>query len=323
MTPICTIFALDGSFVIDSAASAFMSATVSDHAGGESDALEFVIDDRDQSIGWPADGTHLFVVFGYAGVLYEGMGEYVIDETAFDDPPATLTVRARAADLTGLIKQQKTREWKAKTLGEIVAKVAGEHRLSPRVGPALRNILPSHLSQTEESDLHFLTRLAEDYDAVFKVSSGELVFWPEGDSWHTAELVGDLIVTRPMASRVSITRGERDKYKSVAARWHSKKAKKSFFELAGEGEPKYTLRHTYPSAAAAKAAAQAKLKALNSGADTVSVTLPGKPQLASGRVVQLDGFRPHVDGYWVIDSATHTVDSGGYSTTIDCKAKIV
>jgi phage protein D len=322
MKPICTLFALDGSFIIDSQSSAFISATVSDYAGGEADTLEFVIDDRDQPIGWPAEGTHVFVVLGYAAYSYDGLGEFVIDEVAFEDPPATLTVRARAADMTGLMKQQKTREWKDMTLAAIVGKIAGEHRLSHRVGPSLAGIRPSHLSQTEESDLHFLTRLAEDYDAVFKVASGELLFWPEGDSWHLADLEGDLIVTRLMSSRVAITRGGRDKYQSVAARWHDKAAKKTYYELAGEGEPKYTLRHTYPSAAAAKAAAQAKLKALNSGSDSVSVTRPGDHRLAAGRIVQLDGFRPHVDGYWVIDSATHTIGSGGYTTTVECVAKV-
>lgn len=67
------------------------------------------------------------------------------------------------------IQSQKSRSWKAgTTIGDMVRRIAGEHRLQQKVSASLAAIALPHIDQSAESDMNLLHRLAKRYDVVAK-----------------------------------------------------------------------------------------------------------------------------------------------------------
>ena len=57
------------------------------------------------------------------------MGRYTADEVTLSGPPATLAIRAQAADMGGTQKSINSRNWDAITLASLVEAIAAESQL--------------------------------------------------------------------------------------------------------------------------------------------------------------------------------------------------
>lgn len=68
------------------------------------------------------------------------------------------------------------------------------------------------------------------------------------------------------------------------------------------------MRHTYLDEKSARAAAQSTLDSSKRNEDKVSIELPGDPLLSAEAKLSLSSFRPGIDGGWLIDSVTHSID---------------
>jgi len=297
-----------------------LSLTVSDKAGQKSDTAELRLDDRGGHIELPRKGAELDVSLGYEQALVK-MGVYVVDELELNSPPATLTIRARAANMRKSLKEHKTRAFDEMTLSALVQTIATEHDLEPRIGETLAAIPIPHIDQTEESDLHLLTRLAKDHDAVAKPAGGYLLFVPRGEAKSaTGKTLPALTLTPGDVSDYRVTLADRGRYQAVKANWHNTETGERIEVKVGEGKPVFTLRHTCPDAEQAKAAARGKLDALSRGTATLSLTLkPGNPQVAAESKLTLTGFRDGIDGDWTATQVDHELNDSGYSTRIQAE----
>lgn len=137
-----------------------LSASVTDEAGIEADQFTMTLDDRDNVLAWPEKGAKLAVWLGYVESGLLKVGDYIVDEIEYSEPPATMVIRAKAADYANAyLKSQKTRSWpKNMTIGDLAKKIAAEHKLKPLVGKSVAAIKLPATHQTEESDLNLLTR---------------------------------------------------------------------------------------------------------------------------------------------------------------------
>jgi len=88
---------------------------VSDEAGFKSDQVEITLDDRNNAIELPLPGAHLVVFMRYKKTFLVPMGIYTADEVVAKGPPDTVTIRGKAANLGGSIKEQQPRNWDEKT----------------------------------------------------------------------------------------------------------------------------------------------------------------------------------------------------------------
>ncbi|MFT4015291.1 MAG: contractile injection system protein, VgrG/Pvc8 family [Paracoccus sp. (in: a-proteobacteria)] len=149
-----------------------LGLTITDEAGTKSDTVEILLDDRDGLIELPAPDAPLLVLLGYRETGLIPMGLFTSDEVMVTSPSATLTIRAKAADLGGSIKDQKARGWDKTTISEIVGKIAGEHDLTPKVSARFQAVRIEHIDQADESDISFLDRLGRDHDALVSVKGG-------------------------------------------------------------------------------------------------------------------------------------------------------
>ncbi|MDE0296962.1 MAG: contractile injection system protein, VgrG/Pvc8 family [Bryobacterales bacterium] len=309
-----------------------LSLRVSDDEGYQSDTVEIRLDDRGGTVELPRRGAELTVELGYDQApeserrngLKPGrvpMGRYTVDEVELSGPPATLAIRAKAADMRAALKQRRTRSWQSVLLGDLIKTIGREYGLDARVADELAKIVLPHVDQTDESDLHLLTRLGERYDAAARPANGRLVFARRGAAMSaTSGPLAAVRIAPEQAADYRVTLADRPEYSSVRAYWYDTAAGRRMEVTAGDGEPVYVLRDDHAGEAAARAAAKARLDILGRGSATLSLSLePGVPAVSAESPLTLSGFRSGVDGLWIAARVSHEIDNSGYSTRVEAK----
>jgi len=305
-----------------------ISLRTTDEAGMKSDCMSLELDDRDGKLELPRHGAKLSVSLGYDQTGLSKIGDYFVDETSVAGWPQTMTISAKAADLTGSetgdIKSSLTRSFDNIRFGELVTTIAGESGMTGKISATLADILFTHLDQTEESNLHLLTRLAEQHNGVAKVTNDLLIVAKALEAKSMSGMNLDtIIVNKVQVSdyRASIT--DRDAYSSVTATWHDKATAKIYTVQTSKDKPAFIIRHTYESEEKAIEAAKAKLEALNQGTNTVEVSLAlGNPNLFAESPLILVGFRQGVSGTtWVCNRVEHSFSNAGFKTSLSGESK--
>lgn len=316
MTPVAQIH-VDGTNITTIVQQHLLSLNITDEAGGQSDKAEVKLDDRNSALALPSTGAKLHIALGYKETTLTPMGIYTVDEVVLASPPQTLTIRARAADMLNTLKAPRTRTWGKVELGHVIQTIANEHNITPRISDDLSNIQLGYLTQTEESDLHLLTRLANTYGAITKPVNDHLLFTPMG---HSKSVSGQTIPAITLnakeitAWQINLT--EREKYGAVKATWHNTDTADRQEITTGQAAPTYTMRHTYDTEDQAQQAAAAQQHRLQHSNHRLNLTLPGNPLLAAEATVNITGLRPELTGPWRIIRAEHTLDASGYQTRI-------
>lgn len=181
------------------------------------------------------------------------------------------------------------------------------------MSPKLAKIKYKHEPQTEESDLHFLTRLARDHDAIMKVAGGKVLMIGRD------EVTGGVIVLkRSDFDECEVEEDDRSASKECNAHWRDRKKGERIKETdKGREGGAFTLRHNFATQELAKAAAEGKKKNLARKEATLRGKLPGRTDLMAGaRVLTVIGADPY-DGVWLLATATHRMTKKeGYSTEI-------
>lgn len=320
MKPIFRVIA-NGADITETIKERLLKIQVTDAAGHSSDSVEIRIDDRDGKIVIPETGAKLEVFLGYEEQGLERVGIYTVDEIGLEGPSDTLIIPAKAADMKKNLKVPKSRSWDAVTFSDIVNTLAAEHGLKAKVSDDLAAILFTHLDQTNESDLHFLTRLAKQHDATVKPVMDFLVLVPRGEakSISGATLSATSIVREDLNSW-NYRSTNRGKYKAVAAHWNNTNTASKERELVGSGEPVFTIRRPFKNADEAKRAANAKRVAFERGAATLSLTLSeGKPSLQAEGKVTVSGVRDRIDADWTITKVVHDFSKSGFTTRLEAE----
>ncbi|MFA5688561.1 MAG: contractile injection system protein, VgrG/Pvc8 family [Kiritimatiellales bacterium] len=349
MKPAFTITANDKD-VTDLIRDRLLSLTVTDEAGFESDTVEVRLDNRDLKIAPPTTGAELRVSLGYVSSGVYEMGLYVVDEYERSGLPHELLIRARSAyggdgkkisetvsGITAALKEQRTRSWDQRRLGGVVDDVAKDCGLKPAVSPDLGRIMIEHIDQTNESNSHFLQRLAREYDAVFKPNGGVLIFVPKAlgrtaTGQQLPEIFLSLYKQKSSESRICaqltgesgcyrLTVAERANFKSVRAYYHDVAAAERKEIFAGSGEPIRTMRGNYASPEEAARAADAELRRIGRGSAAPTFSCHGEPRIRAEATVTVDdSMGSDLAGSWSVTRAEHTFDDRGYATSIECES---
>ncbi len=320
MTPDFRIV-VDQQDVTDVIRDRFISMRVTDEAGFQSDQIELVLDDRGHVFEWPEHGAEIECSLGYQETGLSNIGVFVVDEVGHSGPSSTLRIHAKAADMRGQMKEHKIRSWDNVTIETIVQTIAGEYDLTPRVSPALASILLQHIDQSDESDLHFLTRIAKDFDGIVKPTNGFLLFVTKGEARSVSgQLIPPIELSKRDVIRYQMTHADRGKYKSVKAFFQDTDEAERVPVVEGEDSPTYTIRQPFPTVEEASRKARAKLDALTRGTATLSLTLIGNPLVRAEGKIAVSGFRPPVNGDWIATRAEHSLNEQGLTTRVDTEA---
>lgn len=301
-----------------------LSITTTDEAGMKSDTCTIGLDDRDDLIELPKHGAKLEIYLGYQETGLSLIGLYTVDEVSLSGWPATLSINGKAADMRASLKSQKSRSFDNITLGDLVKTVAKEHGLTGKISQSLATVSYGHLDQTEESDLHLLTRLAKQQNAVAKVTNDILLISVAGQSKSVSgQLLPKIYINKGHLADYRVSIADRGKYAAVTATWHNQQTGQKVQVSTSDQKPAFLIRHTYDDEQKAIEAAKSKLDDLNHGATTLNLSLSiGEPNLFAETPVQIQGFKPAIDAInWTVKRVEHVFSVAGFTTMIECEAK--
>ena len=307
-----------------------LAISLKDEAGQKSDTLDITLDDRDNVLPIPSARSRMKIWLGYVETELTYRGEFTIDEVSISSGPEQMKVRGKAAEASSQFKATKTRSWDNQTIGQIVTAIAGEHGLTPSVHADYADKLITHIDQENESDAHFLTRLAKLYGAVSKPADGRLLFIPEGQGISTSgQTLAPVVIEKTELLSLRATIKERGAYSGVITRFRNKATNLEeevtttdpWTGLLGDG-PTFRDKKLYTSKDMAESAGKAKLKQLQSGNVSIDFAVPGNPAIFAERPVTLQGVRAVLADQWIVKSVSHSFGSGGYTTKVSAGNKV-
>jgi phage protein D len=317
-----------------------LTVSYTDYLSGQSDEIAIELEDTDGrwlNAWYPGKGDSLTLKIGYEGQPLLSCGSFEIDEIEHAFPPSRVSIKALSTGIKKSIRTRTGRAYENTTLASIAAQIAKRNKLT--LTGKIRDIAIDRVTQYQEADVAFLTRLARAYGYAFKIVGSKLVFTEQ------AALRDGQAVTKIALSDVSSVRLRdkiKDIYNEAKVTHHDPKTKKLIVygvkdgELAqvgtatsstnkkpsGQSTSGDTLKVT--TRAGSKAAAQIKAKAAlddaNKEQTTGSITLIGNPLLVAGNTLMLDNSFGKLKGKYLIESASHRIErSSGYTTELEIK----
>lgn len=306
-----------------------VSLECTDNEGVRSDTFRAVLNDGPEAgyLAIPERGELVTVALGQIAPTF--IGAYLIDEVTVRCRPYALEFSGKSADVRKDMKRIKVRHWDGKTVSSIVSEIAGEHGLSPRISGDVGSHHYEWIGQEDESDLHFVERLARRHNAVFAVKNGQLIFAEKGSGLSASGLSlssGEITPANLLRGSCVVRLADRSQYKDVIAYYQDKdqvKRKEVRVQADPQGVATDRLGEPYASEAEATRAAGSRAKQLQRAADRLSARVDGDPAFAAGAPVTVSGIRPGIDGRpWIIKSVRHRYDKGGgFTTQIEAEAQ--
>lgn len=338
------------------------SLTLTDNRGFEADQLDIELDDADGRVELPLRGAVLSLSLGWKGFALTDKGSYTVDEVEHRGAPDTVTVRARSADFRGTLNSRREQSWHDTTLGAIVAAIAARNKLGASVAPELAGIKIPHVDQSQESDVKFLTRLAERNGGEVSVKAGKLLLLKGGRGMTASgKAIPVVTISRSDGDRHQFSIADRGAYTGVTAKWlHTKdpkpqtekvKLKRKKKEqktsttahpkakpvkvpkvpearegeyMAGASDNVFALTTIFATKAQALRAAQAKWDKLQRGVAEFSISLAtGRADIYPETPVRVAGFKRVIDEQaWIITKVTHALSNSGYTTALELEVKL-
>lgn len=353
---------IDGRRFGTQAMSRIISISLTDKRGFEADELTIELDDHDGTLAIPKTGSKITLKLGYKETGLVEKGEYLVSEFTASGSPDILSITARAADLAEALAEQVEKSWHKQTLYQIIETIAKKHKYEYIISKDYQNQKIEHIDQTNESDASFMSRLAEQYDAIATIKNGKLLFIPAGESQTASgQPILPTTITRASGDSHSFTYSSSNSYQAVRAYYTDKKtgqkkevivnkdnaypnkkttqqtktvkgktfkAKKKENDnqkVNTEGQKIKTLRHLYATESGAWSGARGAFKKIQRGVAEFSITLAvGRPDLYPETPAVVKGFKPEIDAEaWLITEVSHKIDSGGYTASIQFEARIV
>ncbi|TBL58229.1 phage late control D family protein [Hafnia alvei] len=252
---------LGGDDITDNLGNRLLSLTMTDNRGFEADQLDIELDDRDGQLSMPARGAVLSLFLGWKGSALIGKGQFTVDEIEHRGAPDTLTIRARSADFRGSLNSRREVSYHDTTLGAVVKQIAERNQLDAVLANGFADIAIPHIDQSQESDIKFLTRLAERNGAEVSVKAGKLLFLKAGNGvTASGKPIPMMTIERSDGDRHQFAIADRNAYTGVTASWlHTKdpKPKKQKIKLQRKAKPKHLRALQHPNAKPPKASPKA------------------------------------------------------------------
>jgi len=303
-----------------------LQLTYTDKVAGESDELELQLEDADllwQNAWYPQKGATLSAIIEQDG-LQLNCGIFTIDEienSGDNTNGDVVTIKALAAPITKKMRTKRSSAHENKTLREIASGIAAKHGFT--VQGQIDNIVISRATQYNETDLHFLHRIAGDFGYIFNVRGGMLIFTSVYQLEGKAHI---LTLDKTALTQWSLKDKTTEVFKAANVKYHNPvknevidaDIENSDAEFAADDTIEIKTKAENKDQAIAKS--KAALHKYNSHEKTGSITCPGNPLMVAGVNVELTGMG-NLSGIQHLLATTHSIDrSGGYVTSAEIKA---
>lgn len=296
-----------------------LSIKTNDQAGIVSDSCEIELDDFDDALQMPNTEAKFVVSLGYKETGLTQIGTYFVKEISIDGAQKTVKISANAAP-----KSMRTQNTKTNTGGlkNLVNETAGNFDLEAAFDDELEDVNLENHPQFGESDMSYLTRLGHMRSAVTKPVDGHLVFKSDtnGKSVTGVQLPTKYIDAADVSNySCSFKETESDGGSgTVSADWYDTKKAQYVTVSVGSGEPITQLKECFRSENDALAAANAALKRTAKSNTTFTFSIEGRTDLFAEGPLVLRGFPSKIPEKWIISKVEHSLDSGGFRTSVEC-----
>lgn len=223
-----------------------------------------------------------------------------------------LNITATAVDFSKNLKVKKSQSYENCSIKEICEIIAARHNLS--VKSDFEDIYVLYVEQSTESDLHFLKRIASEYNALFSIKNNTLVFHKKIKNGKKSEDLPRFNLKISDNNNIRIEPTNKTSYNSCKAVWRDTKDNMQKSVTIGDGEPVYLLKDAFESEADAKSKAEAALQKANAGTKEGTIKCDGFEVYAGG-ILSLSGTLEDDDEYH-IKRVDHIVNSSGWKITI-------
>lgn len=305
-----------------------LSLSYVDFLGGQSDELQVAFEDVDGrwlNTWYPEQGDRLRVSLGDQFTGLVDWGSFEIAEIEYSHPPSVVTVKALSTGISRANRTLQPKAYENTTLADIVRAVAKRLKLS--VTGTVADIRIGRVTQYQERDIEFLTRLAREYGHTFKIVDKTLVFHANAElaqSEPVAVLLpeditrirmrdlikgvpDEAVVTGYDAKNKTVRQSRR---KSKPVRGRAKHAPTDTLKIVanrGESEQQMVAR------------ADAALADAQQNQIAGSLDMVGNAKLVAGQVVQIKGYGK-LSGKYLVKQARHDLSRNrGYTVSLDVK----
>ena len=114
-----------------------ISLTLTEGRENTADQLDLELSDHDGLLELPRKEAEIELHIGWLGQLLVDKGSFVVDEVEHTGAPDKITIRARAADMGGEIRNRKEKSWRNTTFGAVLADLAKRSKLTHKVDARL------------------------------------------------------------------------------------------------------------------------------------------------------------------------------------------
>lgn len=291
----------------------------------DSDSSDVSINLEDSNRLWQADwfpqtGDEVTATIFYDGdprVLECGAFEIDDPDFTFGQQGDTLSLGGQATPVSKPLREKRSKEYENVTLRAVAAEVAGRNSLA--LTGEIVDVTFERLTQDEESDLEFITRISKEYGHLTKVENGQLIFY----SW-------DALNNAPAA--FTLTRRDITSFRGRKKLTGTYKSAELIYQKGDDEEEVVATIDADPSndsedvlkistkaedSKQAELKAREQLRAANADEWKGTILLEGQAGLLAGVNFQLEGFG-RFDGTWQIQRATHTASkSRGWGCSLE------
>lgn len=306
MTPVFKIEA-NGTDVTASLQKDLSSISFSDEDGNQSDEITIKVA-GDFARPKYQDELKLWLGYKESSLFYCGL--FKVQSTERDK--YSLTINATGADFSSALKQKRDTSYEKVSLKDVAKIVADRHSL--KLKSDFGDLFMPHLSQTNESDLHMMRRLSKDYNGIFSIKNGTLVFMKRIKENMASKELPVFEIDISECESYSIKHSDKTIYGACEASWQDTKENKVQSVTVGNGTPILKLKGHFKTPAEAKTKAEAKLQNANRGTKSGTISMYGR-EIYAGGMLKLTGVKED-DGEYSIKSVNHTFD-GGWKMSIE------
>lgn len=272
-------------------------------------------------------------------------GKFFVDSLRVSGAPRVMEIRAVSVPLnTPIRKKLKSRAWEKQTLKDIAQSIAKENGVGLQYYVEDDDYTFERQNQDRQSDLQFLSKLCDTAGYSLKVTDDALVIFDQL-SYEKKKPIKTYTLGESPIMGWDFESQQSETYKSVTVSYRdpSKKKKGSaggyaldehgkLVSTGGKSNPavmqytyedpnadadgqEYSLKTRATSISEARRLAKAKLHELNRRSITGSLSVVGDVGLVAGEVIEIKGFGSF-DGNFIIEAASHSVDTNGYTTSL-------
>jgi hypothetical protein len=319
-------FMVGGNDVTPAIKAGGISLEIREVVGENADSATITIDDPDGIVAPPPRGVEMRIIAGYEDE-FRDFGIFIVDQTSLKGWPQTITISAQSAGAKEATKQRRQQSYKPpqySTYQDVFSEIASRNDLELALSSDIGSKALEYEAQSEESDIAFLARITEKFDAHVSIKDRRLVGVVRGEGKSVSGMELPVIHISKGTNILSYGCSDMDKpkHKKSKSAWFDRQKVKMVIEEADATDegPDYLGQDTQKSQAEAQAVSSSSGKKLKRGSGSASFVIEGTPHARAEAIVLVTGVRSLINGRWRAKGISHSWSSSGpYTTSIECE----